>query len=922
MKKILFIISFIFILCYARAACIFNFPLTIDISASCGTLTLTNNNSVGFTTIGGQACSGPYVAGTADCIYTNENVTGCDRIEWHIYFPPGCSDHVFRLDGYTLLYDWGSYCGFNNQCGGNVTQWNVTTNQWFHFKITLDGTHENMYVDDMTTPILQGNCTSTTFSVGQLSIGNLGTGFGFPTGFGGYIYGVSGYDSLVDQSPTFTPTFTLTVTNTPTRTVTSTITITLTKTLEPTELPTRIYNIDSNTYYKKRWTPRSDVYGSTPNAYTHSFPQCACEAAGNVYIGGDFGWLNKVNLSNWMISHEVGIQNNRQQLVAGTGDGARVPDGTTDICWDGGHMLYTTSYWYNIIMSYNLNTKYFQAFSGNFLHAGDVQGNSYTAKYRFPGFVDVKGNTLYVTDRDSYIVLGIDTTTQVSHIVAGIPEIQGYVDGVGLTSTVELQGPWGIAVNSTNNLIYIADSPDIRVIDVAGNSVYTLCSVGYTIKGLTLSPDDKTLYTTLGHDVMMIDIASKTVSFLTNNGSGDNLYPEQKVTTINAKFSSPDNVRISPDGLRLYVTDHGNSKIRMINLDTTYVSNLHGFGFWGESNQANFTGWGEVYGFDFWGNTKIVCNTSASIVSKIYQDGIKEDIAGSPEIFNDIDGNSNTSRLSNVTNGKYYKYADTPTFWFWDMYKFKKLDLTCNVVTTIFGGTTGYAEGQGTSVEVGASSVYFSTIINNAIYFTDYTNNCVRKYDMATNTTSLVAGQPLAAAGNVDGVGLTTVVKFNGPCSITYDKNFNGNILYIMDVNNAKVCWIDLAGNSKGSIFSKGTTYGMDWNNNQQEHYYWEYTGSGPDKINKYKNGVSTTIGGSLPWVLYTNADGLALTEAVFPDNPRVMQYYDNFKYIVFNGLNEGVEYLDIGLDPTPTPVPLSPSQQGNFMQFMPQWIW
>ncbi|WP_412476534.1 T9SS type A sorting domain-containing protein [Flavobacterium sp. TBRC 19031] len=119
------------------------------------------------------------------------------------------------------------------------------------------------------------------------------------------------------------------------------------------------------------------------------------------------------------------------------------------------------------------------------------------------------------------------------------------------------------------------------------------------------------------------------------------------------------------------------------------------------------------------------------------------------------------------------------------------------VVTTIAGSTPGYTDAVGTSAQFfGPRAVCLDN--NGYMYVADYTNNLIRKIELATNTVSTLAG---STVGFADGVG--TAAQFNGPSGICTDNNGN---LYVTDYFNFKIRKIVIA-TGEVSTYT-GSTFG------------------------------------------------------------------------------------------------------------------
>ncbi len=79
------------------------------------------------------------------------------------------------------------------------------------------------------------------------------------------------------------------------------------------------------------------------------------------------------------------------------------------------------------------------------------------------------------------------------------------------------------------------------------------------------------------------------------------------------------------------------------------------------------------------------------------------------------------------------------------------------------------------------------------IYTANAGNHTVNKYDPATSTYSLLAGQ-VATSGNVDAIG--SAARFNNPDGVVYVSGY----LYVTDVTNSSIRKIDLSTNSVSTI--------------------------------------------------------------------------------------------------------------------------
>jgi len=109
---------------------------------------------------------------------------------------------------------------------------------------------------------------------------------------------------------------------------------------------------------------------------------------------------------------------------------------------------------------------------------GFDDGTGNAARFTYPGGVAVdNAGTLYIADYNSHTIRKI-TIGGVVTTLAGTAGLSGSSDGFG--SAARFNQPVGVALNSANTLLYVADSGNhtIREIDLATGGVTTLAGTG------------------------------------------------------------------------------------------------------------------------------------------------------------------------------------------------------------------------------------------------------------------------------------------------------------------------------------------------------------------------------------------------------------------------------------------------------------
>jgi len=167
--------------------------------------------------------------------------------------------------------------------------------------------------------------------------------------------------------------------------------------------------------------------------------------------------------------------------------------------------------------------------AGNQGLAGSADGKGGSAQFRNPGCLafDLAGN-LVVADTGNHTIRRIAMNGTVTTL-AGAPGTPGTADGVG--ALARFNAPYGLAVSGTGT-VYIADSQS------------------HSIRLMALDGTVSTYAGTPG---------------VSGQGNG---------SAISAQFDQPNALALGPDGT-LYISDYGNSCIRMISPDAQ-VSTLAG----------------------------------------------------------------------------------------------------------------------------------------------------------------------------------------------------------------------------------------------------------------------------------------------------------------------------------------------------------
>ena len=393
---------------------------------------------------------------------------------------------------------------------------------------------------------------------------------------------------------------------------------------------------------------------------------------------------------------------------------------------------------------------------------GAADGVGMAATFHYPGGITTDGTNLYVADffnnkiRKIVIATGaVSSLTGVGNAVGAI----GAADGSATSAT--FCQPRGITSDGSN--LYVTDSCNykVRKIVIATGAVSSLTGVANTAGAMGaadgaavaatfnysngITTDNTYLYVAdnANHKIRKIVIATGAVSSMTGVANTAGIIGAADGTATAATFNYP--IGITTDNTYLYVTDHGNQKLRKIVIATGAVSSLTGV-----ANTAGAMGAADGTA------------TAATFKSPI---GIA--ISG---------GNLYVGDSGNQT--------------------IRMVALSTATVSTLAGTAPG-TDGTGAAASFNASSV---TTDGKSLYVADRGNNKIRKVVIATGVVSTLAGSPTNLAGAVDGPG--AAATFNSPHGITTD----GSNLYVADTGNHKIRQIVIATGAVSSLTGAWST--------------------------------------------------------------------------------------------------------------------
>lgn len=551
--------------------------------------------------------------------------------------------------------------------------------------------------------------------------------------------------------------------------------------------------------------------------------------------------VRKFEIATGAVSHVAGLFDT-SGTADGVGDQARfnTPTGIELV----GNDLYVTDRSNHTIRKINLTTRQVTTVAGTAGAAAGTDGIGTAARFNQPSGITKLGSSLYVVDGAGHLVRRINLLTMEVVTIAGSYGVSGTTNGVGSVARFN----WPVQITNDGTFLYTADinSHTIRKIDPFTREVTTIAGLGGTSgstdgvgtaarlnRPVGLSFSEPNLYFTDEgtNKVRKINLTSGQVSTITGTGTTGAVNGALNVASFYYPYG------LVAKGSKLYVADHYNSNIRLIDLDAETVSFAAGFNdetAWnsedGFGEDASFN-WVEslasdekyIYIPDYGNVIRRMSIETGEVVTLVGQKGSPGNtngvgtaaritapsgiavqgndlyfsgyyncvlshvdlqtmmttiIVGDPANCTHVDGNQATARVHSVGHiailGEYLYFVE------YSRHTLRRMKLSDRSVETVAGTAGSFGSTDGIGAVARFRNPWGLTAMNGLIYLIDYGSHSLRVFDPATGGVTTLAGLP-GTIGEADGVG--SAARFYWAYSITGD----GEYLYLADSGNHKI---------------------------------------------------------------------------------------------------------------------------------------
>ncbi|KAL0480367.1 NHL repeat-containing protein, partial [Acrasis kona] len=383
-----------------------------------------------------------------------------------------------------------------------------------------------------------------------------------------------------------------------------------------------------------------------------------------------------------------------------------------------------------------------------------------TSSYSYSGggmAIDYVNNLLYIADTSNHRILVVNRTSTYMSVLVNSAGAAGSTGDGGPATSAMLSNPTGVAVDPVNNIVYVAD---------AGNNY-----------------------------VRYVNITSMTIDAFAGSASNQG-YSGDGAEAILATLNTPTELDLDPTNKKLYISDYTNQNVRVVDLTSNFINTVAGSSAYGSSSGNGGSATSSQLrnpsqlAVDIPNNQLYIAETAGFQIRVVtFSNGNINGAAGVWRSF----GSNNGAATSAKFFGPSGVALDTShnRLYIADQYNnlIRMLDRSSNTVSTLWSS----------NLNMPMKVVYDH--VNNQLLVADTGDNVIRVIDIAGNSMNTMSAMVALYSGDK---GPSTVATLNYPKGINLDSYLN--ILYIADSNNNAIRAVNITTNVIYTFAGTGTS--------------------------------------------------------------------------------------------------------------------
>ena len=405
--------------------------------------------------------------------------------------------------------------------------------------------------------------------------------------------------------------------------------------------------------------------------------------------------------------------------------------------------------------------------------------------------VDSSGD-MFIADTLDNRIREVNGTTGVITTVAGTG-VAGYSGDSGPATSAELNAPMGIALNSSGQLLFIADSGNatVREVNLATGVISTVAgngTGGYSgdgglatsarlsdPTGLTLDSSGNLFIADTGNNVIReVHAATHTISTFAGNGQRGSSGNGGLATS--AKLAAPSAVALDSSG-DLFIADTMNNEVREVIAGTGVINLYAGTGVAGDSGDGGAATAAELeqpiglavnsvsgllFITDSQNNEIRQVNLGSGVITPVAGDG-----------FIGYLGDGGAATAAELDNPEGVAVDSSGNIFIADTYNavVREVSVATGDITTIAGNGLASFYGDGGPATLAALHAATDVAVDSLgdLFIVDSLNNRIREVSAATGLITTVAGTGVPGSSG-DG-GQATAAELNFPTAVALDSS-------------------------------------------------------------------------------------------------------------------------------------------------------